>query len=118
MHNDTQADMDDTGKATALRFDAVSKRYGETLALRAVSLTVGRGEAFGLAGVNGAGKTTLIKCLLDFCALDGGGIEVFGVSHRLTSARTFAGTRGWLARVHIKPCWYEACSRMIFSRSA
>jgi ABC-2 type transport system ATP-binding protein len=88
MHHDTQADMEDTGKAAALRFDAVSKRYGQTVALRSLSLTVGRGEAFGLAGMNGAGKTTLIKCLLDFCALDGGRIEVFGVGHRLTAARS------------------------------
>jgi ABC-2 type transport system ATP-binding protein len=83
-----QAHTDDTGKAAALRFDGVSKRYGQAVALQGLSLTVGRGEAFGLAGMNGAGKTTLIKCLLDFCALDAGRIEVFGVSHRFTSARS------------------------------
>jgi ABC-2 type transport system ATP-binding protein len=48
---------------------------------------VRRGEFFGLVGVNGAGKTTLIKCLLDFCDADGGGIEIFGVPHTTTSAR-------------------------------
>jgi ABC-2 type transport system ATP-binding protein len=79
--------MDKTDQAAALRFDAVDKRYGQTFALRALSLSVGCGEAFGLVGMNGAGKTTLIKCLLDFCALDGGRIEVFGVSHRVTAAR-------------------------------
>ena len=80
--------MDHTGKAAALRFDAVSKRYGQAPALRTLNLTVGRGEAFALAGMNGAGKTTLIKCLLDFCALDAGRIEVFGVGHRSTAARS------------------------------
>ena len=84
----TGTDMNEPGKGTALRFDAVSKRYGTTVALQTLSLAVARGEAFGLAGMNGAGKTTLIKCLLDFCALDAGRIEVFGVSHRLTSARS------------------------------
>ena len=79
--------MDKTDQAPALRFDAVDKRYGQTFALRALSLSVGCGEAFGLVGMNGAGKTTLIKCLLDFCALDSGRIDVFGVSHRVTAAR-------------------------------
>lgn len=72
----------------ALRFQHVTKRYGATRILRDLDLEIGSGEFFGLVGMNGAGKTTLIKCLLDFCALDGGSIEIFGVSHRLTEART------------------------------
>ena len=72
----------------ALHFDAVCKRFGRATALEAFSLTVPAGETFGLAGLNGAGKTTLIKCLLDFCSLDAGHIEVFGVNHRLTVARS------------------------------
>ena len=71
----------------ALRFDRVSKRYGRTDALREFSLKIETGETFGLVGMNGAGKTTLLKCLLDFCHADSGSIELFGVSHRLTSAR-------------------------------
>jgi ABC-2 type transport system ATP-binding protein len=42
----------------------------------------------GLTGVNGAGKTTLIKCLLDFCELDSGAIEVHGLEHRRPQARS------------------------------
>lgn len=34
-----------------------------------------------IVGVNGAGKTTLFKCLLDFCAIQSGRIEIFGVAH-------------------------------------
>jgi len=40
-----------------------------------------------IAGVNGAGKTTLIKCLLDFCDLDSGSIEIHGTSHRRPRSR-------------------------------
>jgi ABC-2 type transport system ATP-binding protein len=43
---------------------ALCKNYGKIEALRGVSLTVARGEVFGLLGQNGAGKTTLIKVLL------------------------------------------------------
>lgn len=71
----------------ALRFERVSKRYGSAEALRKFSLELEAGETFGLVGMNGAGKTTLLKCLLDFCEADSGSIEIFGVPHRLTSAR-------------------------------
>ena len=71
----------------ALRFAGVAKNYGRATVLRDVSFEIARGEFFGLVGINGAGKTTLLKCLLDFCALDGGGIEIFGTPHRMTAAR-------------------------------
>ena len=71
----------------ALRFERVGKSYAGTAALAELTLEVGRGEFIALVGVNGAGKTTLIKCLLDFCETDRGRIEIFGVSHRETSAR-------------------------------
>ena len=71
----------------ALCFERVTKSYGGVPALSAFSLEVKRGAFFGLVGVNGAGKTTLIKCLLDFCDVDGGTIEIFDVRHRATAAR-------------------------------
>ena len=72
---------------TALRFSGVAKNYGHAAVLHDVSFEIARGEFFGLVGVNGAGKTTLLKCLLDLCDTSGGSIEIFGTSHRLTSAR-------------------------------
>jgi ABC-2 type transport system ATP-binding protein len=47
------------------------KRYGDTVALERVSVSVAEGELFGLLGPNGAGKTTLlsiVSCLLDATA--------------------------------------------------
>jgi ABC-2 type transport system ATP-binding protein len=72
---------------SALRFHQVSQRYGHRRVLDGVDLDIRPGEFFGLAGVNGAGKTSMIKCLFDFCALDGGSIEIFGVGHRSPAAR-------------------------------
>jgi len=71
----------------ALRFRGVAKSFGRVAALADFTLEVPAGGAFGLVGENGAGKTTLIKCLLDFCDVDAGSIEIFGVRHRLTAAR-------------------------------
>jgi ABC-2 type transport system ATP-binding protein len=73
--------------APALAFDSVSKRFGRAAALAGLGMEIRAGEAFGLVGLNGAGKTTLIKCLLDFCALDSGRIDIFGVGHRRSGAR-------------------------------
>lgn len=39
------------------------KRYGKTRALEGVSLTVNKGEIYGLVGPNGAGKTTLLRII-------------------------------------------------------
>ena len=71
----------------ALRFADVVKNFGRTQALRGVTYNVERGEFLGLVGVNGAGKTTLLKCLLDFCNISSGRIEIFGTPHHLTAAR-------------------------------
>ena len=71
----------------ALHFDRVGKTFAGTAALDGFSLDVQRGEFFGLVGENGAGKTTLIKCMLDFCDMDSGSIEIFGVPHTATTAR-------------------------------
>jgi ABC-2 type transport system ATP-binding protein len=47
----------------AVRASELSKRYGETVALDGVSLSVASGEVFALVGPNGAGKTTLVRTL-------------------------------------------------------
>ena len=74
--------------APALAFNGVSKAFGGTRALDALSLRVEAGELFGLVGGNGAGKTTLMKCMLDFTTPDSGAIEIFGVAHNVTAARS------------------------------
>ena len=49
----------------------VSKRYGETVAVDDVDLSVADGEVFGLIGPNGAGKTTLVRALTGTTPVDG-----------------------------------------------
>ena len=48
---------------TAVNVRDITKRYGETVALDDVTLSVGRGSVYGLVGPNGAGKTTLLGIL-------------------------------------------------------
>ena len=44
-----------------VRADHLRKSYGSTLAVQDVSLTVERGEIYGVLGRNGAGKTTTVE---------------------------------------------------------
>ena len=74
-------------KAAALRTTGLAKSYSRRAVLTGIDLEIATGAAFGLIGVNGAGKTTLIKCMLDFCSVDCGTIEIFGVRHTSTAAR-------------------------------
>jgi ABC-type multidrug transport system ATPase subunit len=50
----------------------VSKRYGEVQALRDLSISVPRGELFGLIGPDGAGKSTLFRMLVTLLLPDAG----------------------------------------------
>lgn len=56
----------------------VSKRYGRTLALDEVSLSVARGDVFALLGPNGAGKTTLLHILCTILRADSGAATIAG----------------------------------------
>jgi len=48
----------------AVKTIELTKKFGHTVALAGLSMTVPRGEVFGFLGPNGAGKTTAVKLLL------------------------------------------------------
>jgi ABC-2 type transport system ATP-binding protein len=62
-----------------IQVEGVTRRFGATVALDNVSLTVPRGAVFGLVGANGAGKTTLIKHVLGLLRALTGSVRVFGL---------------------------------------
>jgi len=64
--------------ATVIETRSLRRRFGATVAVAALSLTVRRGEIFGFLGPNGAGKTTSLKLLLGLIEPSGGGGRVLG----------------------------------------
>lgn len=62
----------------ALEIKNLSKSYKDKKAVNDISLTVKKGEFFGLLGHNGAGKSTTIKCITGIAKFNEGSITVMG----------------------------------------
>jgi lipooligosaccharide transport system ATP-binding protein len=60
-----------------IRAGAVSKRFGDRLAVNGLDLEVPRGVCFGLLGPNGAGKTTTLRMIYGVTRPTAGTISVF-----------------------------------------
>ncbi|GAA3230587.1 ABC transporter ATP-binding protein [Nonomuraea helvata] len=67
---------------TVIEIDGMTKSYRGDKVLDGVSLTVERGEIFGIAGPNGAGKTTTVECASGLRDRDGGVLRVLGLDPR------------------------------------
>ncbi len=77
--------------ASTIELSEVTKTYGSTRAVDAVSVSFGRGVT-GLLGPNGAGKTSLLRIIATVLAADSGTVRVLGedpgdVSGRLSIRR-------------------------------
>jgi len=68
-----------TATEHAITTERLTKRYGDTLALDQLDLSVAAGEVYGYLGPNGAGKTTTIRLLLGLHRPSAGRAELFGV---------------------------------------
>lgn len=63
-----------------LEMSSLAKQFGGVKALKAVTLSLDRGEAFGLIGPNGSGKTTLLNLLSGVYRPDSGEASMLGTS--------------------------------------
>jgi ABC-2 type transport system ATP-binding protein len=63
----------------ALRMRGLTKRFGDTLAVRGLDLDVARGSFYGLVGPNGAGKTTTLSMATGLLRPDHGRCWILGV---------------------------------------
>ena len=63
---------------TAIDFIGVDKRYGDHIALGAVTLGIEAGQFVALVGASGSGKTTLLKTINRLVTPDGGRVRIAG----------------------------------------
>ena len=89
----------------AIDVQALTKRYGEVLAVDAISFAVPPGATLGLLGGNGAGKTTTIAMLLGLLIPSGGSIRILG--HDIADDRFAA-----LARMNFSSPYIALPSRL------
>lgn len=64
----------------AISIAGVTKRFGPTVAVDSLDLTIPRGSLCGFLGRNGAGKSTTIRMIMSIIYPDQGAIEVLGGS--------------------------------------
>lgn len=69
----------------------IHRRYGSTIALDGIDLSLQRGEVLALLGANGAGKSTAIGLLLGLLAPDRGEATLFGQAPGALVARRRSG---------------------------
>jgi len=62
----------------AVEMEHITKKFGDFVAVKDLSLKIPRGAMFGLLGPNGAGKTTSIRMMLNIIIPDSGTVAVLG----------------------------------------
>ncbi|MGC4121653.1 MAG: ABC transporter ATP-binding protein/permease [Myxococcales bacterium] len=72
---------------STLRVAALTKRYGDLLAVDGLELEVRAGEILGFLGPNGAGKTTSLQMMCGLMAPDSGTVELDGRALKAGAAR-------------------------------
>lgn len=78
MSNGEEPEPADGNGRVAVQMTRIERRFGTTVALAGVDLTLRRGEIHAVLGANGAGKTTLMRVLAGLDRPDAGTVDVFG----------------------------------------
>lgn len=79
MHVGAESDiLGGMGHLPAIETSGLIKRFGDTVAVDGIDLSVPTGGVYGVLGPNGAGKTTTIRMLATLLPIDGGSARVLG----------------------------------------
>ena len=95
--------------------DNLTRRYGRTEAVQALTLTVPVGSVFALLGPNGAGKTTTLKLLMNLLEPTAGSARVLGVDSRRLGERERAQI-GYVSENQQLPMWMTVTQLLDYCR--
>lgn len=90
-------------KDTVLKLNNITKKYRNLNVLKDISMTIKKGQIYGLIGLNGAGKSTLLKIISGLSIPDSGSIELFGA----TEKAKIEAQRRRIGTIIEKPALYE-----------
>jgi ABC-2 type transport system ATP-binding protein len=96
------------GASLALWKRGNGSKSSRTVAVNHISLSIRRGEIFGVLGPNGSGKSTLIRLIATLLVPDGGEIVVFG--HDV--AKEPMAARRMINRVSVEASFFKKLSPM------
>lgn len=94
----------------------LSRSFGRKQALQDVTLSVQRGQVFGLVGENGAGKTTLMQHLLGAYKAQTGQVRVFGIDPVYDPTAVLARI-GYLSEDRDLPVWMRVGELMRYMQA-
>ena len=63
---------------STIRLEGVEKRWGDTVAIRDISLTAEQGQFLVLLGPSGCGKSTTLRVIAGLESLTAGGVFIAG----------------------------------------
>jgi heme exporter protein A len=101
-----EADACERAGSPAIELDGLQRRYGERVALNALSLSLEAGQTLVVFGPNGAGKTTLLRLLATLLRPHAGRVRVLGAE---LPARAHA-VRGRIGLLAHEPLLYRELS--------
>jgi ABC-2 type transport system ATP-binding protein len=82
------AKLEESQPLKSVSVENLHKKYGETHAVRGITLEVSEGEIFGLIGPDGAGKTSTFQVLAGVMEATSGAAKVFGKPARAMRLET------------------------------
>ena len=89
-----------SGRASAIRADRLTRRFGKLTAVDGIGFEVREGELFGFLGPNGAGKTTTVRMLTGVIRPDAGSASILGHRAGSLAAKQVSGVLPEMANAY------------------